>query len=77
MAPRPEADNLVGIYAALQGVRKRKSLDSLGAGIFNLQDGPGRPRSRQAWPIGAEMKKLVQDPVYIDWSSRTVRSARR
>ena len=51
LEPRPEADNLVGIYAALaeqdqdrcaRGIRRRAILD--------LQDRAGRSRSRQARP---------------------------
>ena len=64
---RPEADNLVGIYAALSGATPEAILADYGAGQFS--------RFKQALtdlavdklgPVGAEMKRLVADPAYID-----------
>ena len=48
---RPEADNLVGIYAALADASKAAVLAQFGGGaVLDLQGGAGRPRGRQARP---------------------------
>ena len=48
LAPRPEADNLVGIYAALQGVTKAEVLGQFGGGQFStFKTCAGRSRCRQ------------------------------
>ncbi|HEY5279802.1 MAG TPA: tryptophan--tRNA ligase [Pseudolabrys sp.] len=67
LEPRPEADNLVGIYAALNNITKAAVLGEFGGAQFStfklaLVD----LAIAKLGPIGAEMKKLVQDPVYID-----------
>jgi tryptophanyl-tRNA synthetase len=64
---RPEADNLVGIYAALNNSSKAQVLGEFGGAQFSafkvaLVD----LAVAKLGPIGSEMKKLVQDPVYID-----------
>lgn len=64
---RPEADNLVGIYAALSGKAKADVLKEFGGGQFsgfknNLVD----LAVEKLGPIGAEMKKLTQDTAYVD-----------
>jgi tryptophanyl-tRNA synthetase len=67
LEPRPEADNLVGIYAALKGVSKADVLREFGGSQFSTFKTALVDLSvAQLGPIGAEMKKLVQDPVYID-----------
>jgi tryptophanyl-tRNA synthetase len=67
LAPRPEADNLVGIYAALQGVSKADVLGQFGGGQFStFKTALVDLAVAKLGPIGAEMKKLVQDPVYIN-----------
>ncbi|HXZ46403.1 MAG TPA: tryptophan--tRNA ligase, partial [Pseudolabrys sp.] len=67
LAPRPEAENLVGIYAALQGVSKADVLGQFGGGQFSTFKAALVDLAvAKLGPIGAEMKKLVQDPVYID-----------
>jgi tryptophanyl-tRNA synthetase len=67
LEPRPEADNLVGIYAALKGVAKSEVLREFGGAQFSTFKAALADLSvAQLGPIGAEMKKLVQDPVYID-----------
>ena len=67
LAPRPEADNLVGIYAALQGVSKAEILGQFGGGQFStFKTALVDLAVAKLGPIGAEMKKLVQDPVHID-----------
>ncbi|MEW6641024.1 MAG: tryptophan--tRNA ligase [Pseudomonadota bacterium] len=64
---RPEADNLVGIYAALSGRPKPDILQEFGGGQFssfksNLVD----LAVEKLGPIGAEMKRLTGDTAYID-----------
>jgi tryptophanyl-tRNA synthetase len=67
LEPRPETDNLVGIYAALKGVSKLDVLKEFGGGQFSTFKSALADLSvAKLGPIGAEMKKLMQDPVYID-----------
>jgi len=67
LAPRPEADNLVGIYAALQDVPKAQVLNEFGGGQFStFKTALVDLAVAKLGPIGAEMKRLMQDPVYID-----------
>jgi tryptophanyl-tRNA synthetase len=64
---RPEADNLVGIYAALNGSTKAAVLKDFGGGQFSTFKSALVDLSvNTLGPIGAEMKRLVQDPAYID-----------
>jgi tryptophanyl-tRNA synthetase len=64
---RPEADNLVGIYAALNGTTKAAVLKDFGGGQFSTFKSALVDLSVSTLgPIGAEMKRLVQDPAYID-----------
>ena len=64
---RPEADNLVGIYAALNDVGKDQVLSEFGGAQFSTFKAALVDLAvAKLGPIGAEMKKLVQDPVYID-----------
>src|SRR3974377_1846511 len=64
---RPEAENLVGIFAALKGVSKAEVLRDFGGGQFSqFKAALVDLAVAKLGPIGAEMKKLVQDPVYID-----------
>jgi tryptophanyl-tRNA synthetase len=67
LEPRPEADNLVGIYAALAGTSKAAVLREFGGAQFStFKSALVDLAVTKLGPIGAEMKKLVQDPVYID-----------
>src|SRR6478609_4775635 len=67
LEPRPEADNLVGIYAALKGASKAQVLSEFGGGQFSTFKGALVDLAvAKLGPIGAEMKRLTQDPVYID-----------
>ena len=67
LAPRPEADNLVGIYAALQGVSKSQVLSEFGGGQFSaFKSALVDLAVAKLGPVNAEMKRLVADPVYID-----------
>jgi tryptophanyl-tRNA synthetase len=67
LAARPEADNLVGIYAALAATSKEAVLREFGGGPFSsfkaaLVDLAVAKLGR----VGSEMKRLVADPAYID-----------
>jgi tryptophanyl-tRNA synthetase len=67
LEPRPEADNLVGIYAALAGTTKSGVLGEFGGAQFStFKSALVELAVTKLGPIGAEMKKLVQDPAYID-----------
>jgi tryptophanyl-tRNA synthetase len=64
---RPEADNLVGIYAALAETTKAGVLREFGGAQFStFKSALVDLAVAKLGPIGAEMKKLVQDPAYID-----------
>jgi tryptophanyl-tRNA synthetase len=64
---RPEADNLVGIYAALNDVSKAQVLGEFGGGQFSaFKSALVDLAVAKLGPIGGEMKRLTQDPVYID-----------
>jgi tryptophanyl-tRNA synthetase len=67
LEPRPEADNLVGIYAALADKPKSEVLREFGGGQFSaFKSALVDVSVAKLGPIGAEMKRLVQDPAYID-----------
>jgi tryptophanyl-tRNA synthetase len=64
---RPEADNLVGIFAALADRTKADVLGEFGGAQFsNFKAALVDLSVARLGPIGAEMKRLVQDPAYID-----------
>lgn len=64
---RPEADNLIGIYAALKGTSKAEILNEFGGAQFStFKNALVDLAAAKLGPIGAEMKKLVADPAYID-----------
>ena len=64
---RPEADNLVGIFAALSGRTKADVLAEFGGGQFSAFKGAlvDLAVTRLA-PIGEEMRRLVAEPAHID-----------
>ena len=67
LEPRPEADNLVGIYAALSDVTKADVLAEFGGAQFSTFKSALVDLSvAKLGPIGSEMKRLVADPAYID-----------
>jgi tryptophanyl-tRNA synthetase len=67
LAPRPEADNLVGIYAALADKPKSDVLKEFGGAQFSTFKSALVDMSvTKLSPIAAEMKRLVQDTAYID-----------
>ena len=64
---RPEADNLVGIYAALNNTTKAEVLKEFGGAQFSAFKAKLVDLAvAKLGPIGGEMKRLVQDPAYID-----------
>lgn len=65
--PRPEADNLVGIYAALAGVSKQAVLTDFGGGQFSsFKNALVDLCVAKLSPIAGEMKRLVADPGHVD-----------
>ena len=64
---RPEADNLVGIFAALKGVAKADVLADYGNAQFSTFKSALVDLAVDTMgPIGAEMKRLTADPGHID-----------
>src|ERR1700693_3738536 len=64
---RPEADNLVGIYAALSGRSKSDVLGEFGGGQFSsFKNALVELCVAKLAPIASEMKKLVADPGHVD-----------
>jgi tryptophanyl-tRNA synthetase len=64
---RPEADNLVGIYAALADTTRAGVLGQFGNAQFSTFKSALVDLSvAKLGPIGGEMKRLLRDPVGID-----------
>src|SRR3954465_15077487 len=64
---RPEADNLVGIYAALADVTKPEVLKQFGGAQFStFKNALVELTVAKLSPINAEMRRLVADPAQID-----------
>jgi tryptophanyl-tRNA synthetase len=64
---RPEAENLVGIFAALNGETKIDVLKTFGGGYFSaFKSALVDLAVAKLGPIGAEMKRLKEDPAFID-----------
>ena len=64
---RPEADNLVGIFAALSDQSKADVLRDFGGGQFSAFKSALVDLSvAKLGPIGAEMKRLMNDQAHID-----------
>jgi tryptophanyl-tRNA synthetase len=64
---RPEADNLVGIYAALAGRSKAEILSEFGGGQFSgFKNSLVELCVEKLSPIASEMKRLVADPGHVD-----------
>jgi tryptophanyl-tRNA synthetase len=67
LANRPEADNLVGIFAALTGATKAQVLRDYGSAQFSAFKGALVELAvERLGPIGAEMQRLKNDAAYID-----------
>jgi tryptophanyl-tRNA synthetase len=66
-AGRPEADNLVGIYAALEGTNKAKVLAEFGGQQFsNFKKALAELAVARLSPLGDEIRRLMGDPAEID-----------
>ena len=64
---RPEADNLAGIFAALNDETKQDVLRAFGGGNFSAFKAALVDLAvTKLGPIGAEMQRLKADPAYID-----------
>jgi tryptophanyl-tRNA synthetase len=64
---RAEADNLVGIYAALSNRTKSDVLREFGGGQFSaFKNSLVELCVTQLSPIASEMKRLVADPSHVD-----------
>jgi tryptophanyl-tRNA synthetase len=64
---RPEADNLVGIYAALAERSKASVLGEYGGGQFSsFKNALVELCVAKLSPIASEMKRLVADPGHVD-----------
>ena len=67
LASRPEADNLVGIYAALADTDRAGVLKQFGNAQFSTFKAALTDLAvAKLGPIGAEMKRLLHDPAAID-----------
>jgi tryptophanyl-tRNA synthetase len=68
LAGRAEADNLVGIYAALAGVTKAQVLARYTGQGFGQSFKPDLAElmAQTVGPIGAEMRRLLGDPAELD-----------
>jgi len=64
---RPEADNLVGIYAALAEKEKEEVLSEYGSAPFStFKTALADLAVARLLPIGTEMRKLLAEPDHID-----------
>jgi tryptophanyl-tRNA synthetase len=64
---RPEAENLVGIYAALADTTPDGVLKQFGGAQFSkFKESMTELAVTKLGPIGAEMKRLTADPAHID-----------
>ena len=67
LANRPEADNLVGIYAALAGKTKADVLQEFGGAQFSaFKKALAELAVSRIAPVNAEMTRLLADPAEID-----------
>ena len=67
LEPRPEADNLVGIYAALAGTSKAEVLKQFGGAQFSaFKPALSDLLVAKLSPITAEMRRLQNETSYID-----------
>ncbi len=64
---RPEADNLVGIHAALAGKTKAEVLKEFGGAQFSVfKKALAEVAVARISPVNAEMNRLLADPAEID-----------
>jgi tryptophanyl-tRNA synthetase len=64
---RPEADNLLGIYAALSGLTRQEAVEKFAGRQFSaFKNELAEVAADVLGKIGAEMRRLLADPGYID-----------
>ncbi|MEM9221372.1 MAG: tryptophan--tRNA ligase [Pseudomonadota bacterium] len=67
LADRPEADNLVGIYAALAGITKAEVLADHGGAMFSgFKPALADLAVEVLAPVNDEMRRLLTDPSHLD-----------
>jgi tryptophanyl-tRNA synthetase len=67
LEPRPEADNLVGVFAALKGASKSDVLRDFGGGPFSsFKAALADLAISKLEPIGGEMTRMMRDRSHID-----------
>jgi tryptophanyl-tRNA synthetase len=67
LEPRPEADNLVGIFAGLAETSKDAVLHDFGNAPFSkFKEALAELATAKLTPIGDQMRRLMADPVEID-----------
>ena len=67
LAGRPEADNLVGIYAALAGKTKDAVLSEFGGQQFStFKKALAEVAVQRLSPLGDEIRRMMADPEEID-----------
>jgi tryptophanyl-tRNA synthetase len=67
LARRPEADNLVGIYAALAGLSREATLARFAGGNFStFKEALSEVAVEVLGRIGGEMRRLMRDPGHLD-----------
>ena len=67
LAGRPEADNLVGIYAALSGLSREAALARFAGGNFStFKEALSEVAVAVLGRIGGEMRRLMRDPGHLD-----------
>ncbi|MEP3278650.1 MAG: tryptophan--tRNA ligase [Stappiaceae bacterium] len=67
LSERPEADNLVGIYAALSGMSKEQVLAENGGAQFSaFKPALAELAVERLAPMAGEMRRLAADPGHID-----------
>ena len=64
---RPEADNLLGIYAVLSGLTRQEAVEKFAGRQFSaFKNELAEVAADVLGKIGAEMRRLLADPGYID-----------
>jgi tryptophanyl-tRNA synthetase len=67
LAGRPEAENLVGIYAAMAGVTAAEALEQWGGkGFAQFKPALAELLAAKLAPVAAEMRRLMSDPAGLD-----------
>ncbi|UUP17954.1 tryptophan--tRNA ligase [Nitratireductor thuwali] len=67
LAGRPEAENLVGIYAALAGSTRQEVIDAFAGQQFSVfKPALADLAVEKLAPISAEMRRITADPGFVD-----------